>query len=318
MESQMGKAHVVIVGSSNTDLTVVTDRLPEPGETVTNGRFYESGGGKGANQAVAAHRAGSEVQFVGRVGDDRFGRATIERLREEGINTNAVTIDADNASGVALILVDADGENLIGVAPGANHAITPEQVEACRDIISSSDVLASQLELPMEVVDAALSVARDNGVITVLDPAPVPEGEIPNRVLKNVSILTPNQAEAAKLAGMNPDCEPVDAASKLRERGPEAVAVTLGSDGVLLSTADRATLFPAAHAESVDAVGAGDCFAAVLGMARGEGRPWEEAAEMAVCAASLATESPGAQKAMPERNEIMQRMKTYDADPREL
>ena len=299
----MSRPRLVVVGSSNTDMTVLSQRLPQAGETVTGGTFLEAGGGKGANQAVAAARAGAEVTFVGRVGDDRFGEAAIQRLRDEGIDTDLITVDSRAASGVALIMVDASGENVISVALGANARLSADDVRRAQGAVESADALLVQLEIPMDAVEAALDIARSAGAHTVMDPAPVPDAGLRPELLSKVSVLTPNAPEARRLAG-GPDRKPGACARRLLELGAGAVAVTLGGDGVLLCDADGCASVPAAPAAPVDTVGAGDCFAATLTVALAEGKSLMEAARFAVCAAALATQVEGAQPSLPRRDEI--------------
>ncbi|MFW5915151.1 MAG: ribokinase [Planctomycetota bacterium] len=311
----MSEPQIAVLGSCNTDLTVAGARLPRPGETVTGGEFYRAGGGKGANQAIAASRAGARVSFMGRTGDDSMGRATRQRLREDDINVNGLLADPDAHTGVALILVDGQGENMISVAPGANHRITPGDVKDRAEIIGRSAVLLVQLELPLDAVEAALSVADAYDVLVVMDPAPVPEGGLPDRVVRGVDVLTPNEQEARQLAGCDEDATGRSAAAALLETGAGSVAVTLGEDGVLLAQQDGIESLSGAAADPVDTVGAGDCFAGVLAVGLAEGKSLRESAELAVCAAALSTETQGAQPAMPSRETIDERYKSQNMKP---
>lgn len=308
----MSSPRIIVVGSSNTDLSVRSRRLPRAGETITGGTFFEAGGGKGANQAVAAARAGAQVSFVGRLGEDRLGGAALERLRAEGIETGAVVTDPEAASGVALIMIDSAGENLISVAPGANHRLSAEDVHAAGERIAGADALLVQLEIPLEAVEAALRTADEHGVLTIMDPAPVPDDPLPQHLLEMVGVLTPNRSEAGQLAGLGPEAAPEESVPVLLERGVDAVAVTLGADGVLLSRGEEECRLAAAPAEPVDTVGAGDCFAATLAVALAEGRALREAAEFALCAAAASTEREGAQPSQPGRAEIEARLSAYN------
>jgi ribokinase len=303
----MMKPRIVVVGSSNTDMTVLCRRLPAPGETVIGGEFMQAGGGKGANQAVAAARAGAQVAFVGRVGDDAFGRQTIEALRREGIATDFIVVDNLSPSGVALIMVDGRGENMIVVAPGANGRVCPADVERARPALEKAGAVLVQLETPVPAVEAALGMGRRAGAITVLNPAPAPDGGLERRLLADVSVLTPNRTEAAQLLGADADEPPERLARGLLEMGVGAVALTLGADGVVVCDGGRCEHVPAAPARVVDTVGAGDCFSAVLGVGLAEGRSLLDAARLAVCAAALACEVKGAQPSMPGRADIERR-----------
>lgn len=305
---------ITVVGSSNTDLSVRSERLPRPGETVTGGQFSRAGGGKGANQAVAARRLGAEVSFVGRVGDDRLGHASVKRLREEEIETGSVVFDDEASSGVALIMIDAHGENMISVAPGANHRLTAEDVEKARADISNADVVLVQLEIPLDTVEAVLSVARDGGATTILDPAPVPNGGLPRRIFEQVDVITPNRSEAGTLAELGPDAEPEDAAAVLNGKGTNVVAVTLGAAGLYLRGDDGNMSLPAAPAEPVDTVGAGDCFAAGLAVGLAAEQTWQDAAKFALCAAAISTEREGAQPSMPTLTETQGRLNAYNEE----
>ncbi len=307
----MGVPRIVVVGSSNTDFTVASDRLPPPGATVTGGRFYESGGGKGANQAVAAGRAGAYVSFIGKVGKDWMGRSALKRLHDEGIDTGGVVTDPEAHSGIALIMVDGQGENLISVAPGANHRLSPEDVENGRGLFHKADAVLVQLEAPLETVEAALDTARKLGVMTILDPAPVPEDGLPDPLLGKVDVLTPNRLEATALAGLKDNADPLEAAGLLSRKVESMVAVTLGADGVLLYRGEQGQCLPGAVADPVDTVGAGDCFAGVLAVALAEGKKHTDAVSMALCAAALSTEKEGAQPSFPFRKTIEERMESY-------
>jgi len=303
------RPRVVVVGSSNTDLTVLSGRLPGPGETVTGGTFIHAGGGKGANQAVAAARAGADVDFVGRIGDDAFGRAAVKGLTAEGIGTEFVTVDREAPSGIALIMVGAKGENLISVASGANARLGVRDVRRARRAIEAADALLVQLEVPLTAVQEALAIAAKAGKMTVLNPAPAPSGGLPRRLMAKVSILTPNRTEAAQLAGAAAGDELERTAGTLLSCGAKAVALTLGADGVLLCDEHGCTRVPAAPARPVDTVGAGDCFSAVLAVAVAEGKGPVEAARLAVCAAAISTERTGAQPSFPARREIEGRLR---------
>jgi len=300
----MARPRIVVVGSSNTDLTVIAGRLPEVGETVLGGRLVQAGGGKGANQAVAAARAGADVTFVARTGDDEFGRAMIESLRREGIDTACMVTDARAASGVALIMVDSAGENLIAVAPGANAGLCPADVAAARPHMARADLLLLQLEVPLEAVSAAVQAARREGVPVLLNPAPAPEPGALAELLPGLDYLTPNRGEAARLAGMEPDEEPERIGRNLLEAGVGTVVLTLGAEGACLCDGSGCARLAAPRVDAVDTVGAGDCFCGALAVALAEGRSLREAARFATCAAALSVQKIGAQPSLPRRQSI--------------
>ena len=300
---------VAVVGSCNTDLTVFTEKLPSPGETVIGPDALITGGGKGANQAVAAARAGAEVHFVSRVGTDHFSQVRLDELEKEGIHHDYITADPETVGGIALITVDANGENAITVASGANGRLSPEQVTGAREALQSADVLLAQLEVPLESVETALNLARDAGVTTIVDPAPALSADVAGRLIAGTDILIPNLSEARLLLDRGHQGDPEELAHSLVAAGLETVALTLGKDGVCVATPDDCYRVPSRKAEAVDSVGAGDCFAGVLAVALAEGAHVRDAVEMAVAAAALAVERKGAQPSLPTRSEIEDRMR---------
>jgi len=277
---------------------------------VLGGAFSSSPGGKGANQAVAARRAGAEVVFVTAVGDDDLGRKALEGYRREGIDVSFAKVVPGAASGVALIYVGESGENMIGVASGANLKLGPEDIEALPDsLLRPGDVLLVSLEVPLDTAIRALERGKAAGTLNVLNPAPAPSGEPAQiaRLLASVDLITPNRGEAAAIA-REPSVdstilEPI--VRRLIDLGPARVVVTLGAKGCLVATRDglRETLDPP-KVEAVDTVGAGDVFNGALAVALAEGRPILEAARWACAAAALAVTRPGAQDASPTRSEI--------------
>ena len=294
--------HIVVVGSSNTDMVVRAPRLPLPGETVSGGAFMTAQGGKGANQAVAAARLGARVTFVCCVGSDRFGDEAIHGFQDEGIVTDYVVRDPDAATGVALIGVDETrGENAIIVAPGANHRLTEAHIVAAGDAIRSADALICQLEIPLEAVSRALRNAQEAGVMTILNPAPA--CSLPDDLLACVTVLTPNAHEAATLAG-DDSLSPGDAARALCRRGVANVIVTLGAEGALWVTPDGETAFPGKTVRAVDTTAAGDCFTGALAVALAEGADFGKAIGFATAAAAISVTREGAQPSLPRREEI--------------
>ena len=302
----MRRPRIVVVGSTNTDLTVVVDRLPVTGETVLGGRLATAGGGKGANQAVAAARAGAQVAFVGKVGADAFGRAMLENLRREGINTECVGIEEQTASGVALIIVDSQGENVIAVAPGANARLSASDVLRARHLIGAADLVLLQLEIPPQTVAAAARAARQAGVRVLLNPAPAPAARDLDGLLKGLDYLTPNVGEAARLLGLRRCGRPEAMARGLVAAGVSAVFLTLGAKGVCVCDGDGCSRLSPPRVRAVDTVGAGDCFSGTLAVALAEGKPEREAARFATCAATLSVQQAGAQPSMPRRRAIEQ------------
>ncbi len=298
----MKRARIVVVGSANTDVTVSADHLPRPGETVLGGDAAWAGGGKGANQAVAAARAGAEVTFVGRVGRDDLGRRTCERLQAEGICTDYLHLDERAPSGVALIIVDKHGENLIAVAPGANSRLSPEDVRQAREAISEADVVLVQLEIPLETVAAAVRIASEESVAVMLNPAPAQR--LAEGLLASLDYLTPNAGEAAQLAGLPAEGEPEQMARRLVEMGVGAVALTLGADGVCVCADGACWRQEPPQVRPVDTVAAGDCFCGVLAVGLGEGMSLRQAVALATCAAAVSVERVGAQPSLPAREEV--------------
>jgi ribokinase len=298
-------AQIFVVGSANTDLFVRVPTLPRPGETVSGGTFFTARGGKGANQAVAAARAGGSVALIACLGDDSLGDETLAALSEEGIAVHAVRRMPNTPSGVALILVDERGENSIAVAPGANALLTPEQVVPSVEGLSSADVLVAQLETPLDTVLAAARAARRVGARVILNPAPA--RELPDELLQLVSVLTPNEAEAARLAGMS-NAEgrgPEEVATALLQRGVGAVAITLGAAGAYVATREHRELVPGHRVDVRDTTGAGDVFNGALAVALAEQMPIGDAVRFANAAAAISVTRDGAQPAAPHRSEIL-------------
>jgi ribokinase len=297
-------SRIAVVGSSNTDMIIKVDRLPAPGETVIGGEFSTAAGGKGANQAVAAARAGAEVSFIGRVGDDMFGEQALEGFAEDGIDVSHVLRDATAPSGVALIFVDEGGENSIAVASGANAKLTAADIAVAGDAIASADVLVMQLETPLETVQAAAAMATENGVRVILNPAPAQP--LSDEILCNVSILTPNESEAELLTGIQveDDAGAAAAARALAARGVGTVILTLGSRGAFVFESDRGELVPGFEVRAVDTTAAGDVFNGSLAVGLAEGKPLAEAVRFANAAAALSVTKLGAQPSAPTLSEI--------------
>ncbi len=297
---------ICVVGSANTDMIVRVPRLPGRGETVLGGDLVTAGGGKGANQAIAARRLGSEVVFVARLGRDALGDSALAAFAAEGLRTDFVARDAAAPSGVALILVEAGGENVIAVAPGANARLSPEQVRQAEPAIAACDVVITQLEVPLDAVRAALEAGRRAGVRTILNPAPAPAAPLPDALYPLVDVLNPNRSEVAALTGLRADdvASAERAGRRLLERGVGGVVVTLGREGALVVAPDAVRPVPAYPVASVDATGAGDAFTAGLAVALAGGATLPEAAEYASAVAALATTRVGAQPSLPTAAEV--------------
>jgi ribokinase len=295
---------IVVVGSSNTDMILQMERIPRPGETILGGRFSMAAGGKGANQAVAAARAGGQVTLLARVGRDMFGRQAIEGFRRDGIDVQHVVEDEQAPSGVALIFVAASGENSIGVASGANLCLSPADVERGAETIAGADVLVMQLETPLETVRAAASIAAAHQVPVVLNPAPAQP--LDDQLLGMITVLTPNESEAELLTGLRVADETTasKAAEQLRDKGIGQVIVTLGARGAWVSAAGFRGLVPALKVTPVDTTAAGDVFNGALAVAMSEGKSLEQSVQFASAAAALSVTRLGAQPSAPQRAEI--------------
>lgn len=295
---------IVVLGSSNTDMIVRLDRLPRPGETLLGGEFATAAGGKGANQAVAAARAGGRVTFVARIGRDVFGEQALAGFERDGLDTRFVFRDPKAPSGVALIFVAKNGENCIAVAGGANARLSPADVRRSRAAWRGADFLLTQLETPLETVEAAADAACASGVRVILNPAPA--RPLPDALLRRVAILTPNETEAGLLAGVTvrDEAGAAKAADRLLARGAGTVVVTLGARGALVATATQRQLVPGFPVKAVDTTAAGDVFNGSLAVALGEGRGLLNAVRFANAAAAISVTRLGAQPSAPARREI--------------
>ncbi len=294
---------IVVVGSSNTDLVVRAPALPGPGETVLGSAFLVAPGGKGANQAVAAARLGGRVTLVARLGADEFGDRALAALGREGVDTTFVARDAEAASGVALIVVSESGENAIAVAPGANMRLTAADVDRAAPAIREADMLLLQLETPLPTVRHAATLAMRAGVPVILNPAPAaPLGEL----LSRVSVLTPNEPEAAALTGGSASGVDADrqAALRLHASGVRDVVITLGREGALMEGEAGSGHVPGCAVTAVDTTAAGDAFNGALAVALAEGASLGRAVRFANRAAALSTTEPGAQSSLPTREAV--------------
>jgi ribokinase len=300
-------AKIVVIGSLNMDLVAVAPRIPAAGETIIGSNFFTAPGGKGANQAYAAAKLGGETAMLGRVGEDDFGRAMRSNLAGVGCDVTGVR-SIDGPSGVALIFVAETGANSIVVAPGANHALAPGDIARDGNLFEGCRIALLQLETPLETVTAAAIYAKQRGARVILDPAPAPAAALPKELLQAVDILTPNESEAAMLAGLTPGPLTADQAGAiartLQAKGTKTVIVKLGEQGCLLAEGLEQRLIHAPKVKAIDTTAAGDVFNAALGVALSEGRELIAACEFAVKAGAVSVTRMGAQSSAPGREEV--------------
>jgi ribokinase len=295
---------IFVIGSSNTDMVVRSKRIPQKGETILGGDFFMFPGGKGANQAVAAARLGGHVTFVANLGNDLFGENALRQFEQEGIHTGFISHDAVNPSGVALISVDESGENSIVVASGANNFLAPAQVEAALEYASPQSIVLIQLESPIETVAATARMAKQKNLQLILNPAPA--AKLSDEILGAVSVITPNETEAALLTGISVTDErsAAKAADFFHQRKISSVIITMGSQGAYVSSEKFTGIVPVQKIIAVDTTAAGDCFNGALAVALAEGLEMDRAVQFANAAASISVTRMGAQASMPKRNEI--------------
>jgi ribokinase len=296
---------ILVVGSSNTDLIIKVPEIPRPGETLLGGQFQTFPGGKGANQAVAAARAGGNVEFIAAVGDDSYGELAIKGYKRDQINTESIKICKGIPSGIAMITVSDQGENAITVAPGANNELKAEDLEEAEEPFAEADYMLVQLETPLETVFKAVTLCKDFKTRVILNPAPA--AELPGDLLAKVDIITPNETEAEKLTGIvvSDESSAARAAEELHQRGIETVIITLGSQGAYLSEQVRKKqkMIPGFQVKAVDTTAAGDVFNGQLAVALAEGLDLEESVVLAHAAAALSVQTLGAQSSVPRREE---------------
>ena len=290
----MSKGNILVIGSSNTDMTIRASRLPAPGETILGGEFKMGRGGKGANQAVAAKRLGGNVTFVCKVGNDVFGNESVQAYAAEGMDISRI-LRSEKPSGTALIMVDDSGENCISVAPGANGDISVEDIRSIADLIRSASYLILQLEIPVAAVVEAAHIAHEAGVCVILNPAPATK--LPESIFADIDILTPNQTETAILTGISDD--PDKAVARLAELGVGRIVMTRGSKGSAVYENGKCTLVDACKVNAIDATAAGDTFCGALCVGLSEGLDLVEAARFATRASALTVQKMGAQESIP-------------------
>jgi ribokinase len=295
----MSAPGILVAGSANMDLVAFAERLPIPGETLLGGAFQSFAGGKGGNQAVAAARAGGKVAFMGRIGTDIFGARLRKGLQDDGVDTRFLA-EVQGASGVAIIMTGG-GNNMIVVAPGANDALTAPHVD--KAAFAGIRFVLTQLETPLDGVTEIARLAKAQGAVFILDPAPA--RILPRELLAMVDWLTPNESEACILLGLNDLGEPAAMARQLKVLGPRGVILKLGAQGAMLLGEDDVPLMVPAHKVAVaDTTAAGDAFNGAFAVALSEGRSPSEAVRFAVAASAISVTRPGAQPAMASRAEI--------------
>lgn len=304
-------ADIVVVGSLNMDLVVKAPRIPVAGETIHGEDLHTIPGGKGANQAAAAVKLGSNVALVGRVGDDAFGPRLIDNLKQLGVNTNHVRIDAEAATGTAIIIVNEGGENSIVVSPGANGRVTKEDIDRIDKLLDQAKYLLLQFEIPLDTVQYAIEIASRKKVKVILNPAPAKN--VPPEIFTKVDFLVPNETETKLLTGLDvKDLISAEAAArKLAELGISVVIITLGEKGALFVAGNEAIHIPAQKVKVVNTTAAGDAFIGGLTTALVKGYALKDAVKYASCAGTLAVTKYGAQTSLPTLEEVELLFKSY-------
>lgn len=297
---------LVVVGSTNMDLVIHAPHFPQPGETVIGNGFITNFGGKGANQAVAAARLGVPTTFVGKVGDDDFGKSTISHLSGEGIDVNYLFTSEDKPTGVALITTVDGGENSIVVNSGANYDVNTDNIEKARDAFADASIVLMQLESPVNTLAVAAKLAKKHGCYVVLNPAPAPKTPLPDELLQNVDLLIPNETEAAAISGcaISDEKSISQAILSIQKTGVKDVIITVGSRGVVAMINGKLTTVPAVKVNAVDTTAAGDTFCGALCAALIKGLDMHSALAFANKASSVSVTRVGAQMSMPHLDEV--------------
>ncbi|MCF7740168.1 MAG: ribokinase [Candidatus Marinimicrobia bacterium] len=300
----MKKQEILIVGSANMDMVVTVNRFPNPGETILSEKFGMFPGGKGANQAVACARLGSKTHFIGKMGNDFFRDKLIQSMTTNQVNMEYTLIDEKESTGVALIYVDADGQNEIVVVSGSNMKITPDEIESNAGLFKQVNVVLTQLEIPLESVISAAKLTKKNDGDFILNPAPA--CEIPDELFTMVDYLTPNESELALLSGrpVTDISSAIKAAKIILKQGAKNIVVTLGEKGSLLVNNDRSELFPTDKVEAKDATAAGDAFNGALAFGLSNNLDLDTIIRTANCVATYSVTKRGAQSSLPSIEDI--------------
>jgi len=295
---------ITVIGSSNTDLVATVPKLPAPGETVMGNEFIVAPGGKGANQAVAIARIGGDVTFVAKVGMDDYGEQALKNFKKDGIDTRFVFRDDDAPSGVALIFVDQNGENMLVPVPGANGRLLPADIEKARSAIEGADILVLQLEVPLQTVEYAVIIAHEKGVPVILNPAP--GRKLEKRLIEKIAYITPNETEAETLTGIKvtDDSSAKMAGKELLSFGAKTAIITMGRRGAMLVDSSVVELIPAFKVNAVDATAAGDAFNGGFAYAVANGKDLRESIKFGNAVAAMTVTRMGAQPSMPTKDEL--------------
>jgi ribokinase len=299
---------IVVIGSSNTDLIAKVKNFPEPGETIVGTEYMQAMGGKGANQAMAAHKLGGNVQFITSLGKDSNGKSALAYYKEEGLNVASTLIVDGVASGTAIILVDEDGENCIVITPGANNKLSSAYISGIENIIKEADILVLQMEIPYETVKKACSLAKKYQTQVILNVAPAMQ--LDNEILSNVNVLVVNETEAetisfAKIENVGKE----GIVDLLLEKGVDTVVLTLGKNGCFFKNKQESLCLSAFDVETLDTTAAGDTFCGALAAELGRGHSWVEALNFATAASAICVTRMGAQPSIPSEKEVRDYLK---------
>lgn len=300
----MDREGVLVIGSANMDLVVSAERFPQPGETVFGNQFEMFPGGKGANQAVCCAKLGAKTYFIGKMGNDDFGKRLSSIMKKDRVNLDYLIFDEKEHTGTALISVDGNGENEIIVISGSNMKLCPEEIEKHKDVFSRVKVVAAQLEIPLNTVEKVAKLSKENGALFILNPAPAKD--LPEELIAAADFLTPNETELAILSGISVSGEDslVRGAEKLLGKGVKNIIVTMGEKGAFLINNQIKIIYPSKKVKVIDSTGAGDAFNGALAYALSNEKETGEAIQFAISVASYSVTKMGAQSSMPKLNEI--------------